>query len=151
MPTRSNEWLARQLELSGASHSRNWMKVCYRVTVLRVLCKFCVFIPCDPSYRVVQPLEFDNGAEAIARIPCALAGAPVLTSDHSQQGCHNGVHARRPWHPCTARIRMERRRFRKSRRRRVYHHGENARGRIPPPLDAHRERPRTVSASRRRL
>src|SRR5882762_7104016 len=73
--TRYNTWLARQSELSGASRSRNWVKVCKSCSL------YLPHVTCSTgSYNKIFALNFDNGVEAIARLPTALAGAPFFTT-----------------------------------------------------------------------
>jgi len=74
--TRYNTWLARQSELSGASRSKNWAKVCTSRTFY-----FPRFYYCSAgSYNKIFALDFDNGVKAIARLPTALAGIPFFTT-----------------------------------------------------------------------
>ena len=48
--------------------------------MLRLLCLFHSVMFYRGSYNKVSALNFDNGVEAIARIPTALAGAPFFTT-----------------------------------------------------------------------
>ena len=72
MSTRYNSWLVRQLELNGASCSRNWVKVRkpHSLYLSPLTCS-------TGSYNKVFSLNFDNGVE---RLPTALAGAPFFTT-----------------------------------------------------------------------
>lgn len=73
--TRFNEWHAQQLELNGVSDSKNLVKVCtsHSMYLSHVTCS-------TGSYNKVFALGFDNGSEAIAHIPCPLAGPLFLTT-----------------------------------------------------------------------
>ena len=73
--TRYNVWVVRQLELNGASCSRNWTKVCKSRSLYSPHLTWST-----GSHNKAFALNFDNGVEAIARLPTALAGVPFFTT-----------------------------------------------------------------------